>query len=45
MLSDLMIRMIEDSKLRKKYSKGLKRAEDFDVKKIIEKWDSLFILI
>ncbi len=45
LLSDLMIKMIEDSKLRKKYSKGLKRAEDFDVKKIIEKWDSLFILI
>ena len=40
-LADLMIKMIEDENLRKKYSKGLERAKDFDVKKIMKKWEKL----
>ena len=39
MLAELMIKMIEDEELRKKYSNGLERAEDFDVEKIIKEWE------
>lgn len=42
MLSQLMIKILEDSELRKKYSKGLNRAKDFDVGKIIDEWEKLF---
>ncbi len=41
MLAELMIKMIEDEGLRKKYSNGLERAEDFDVEKIIKEWEKL----
>lgn len=41
MLAELMIKMIEDEELRKKYSNGLERAKDFDVEKIIKKWEKL----
>lgn len=42
MLYQLMIKIIEDSKLRKKYSNGLNRAKDFDVSKIVDEWEKLF---
>lgn len=42
-LSDLMIKFIEDSNLRKNYSNGLKRAKNFDKNLIIDKWEKLFI--
>lgn len=42
MLADLMVEMIENKELRKKYSKGLKRAKDFDTKKIIKEWVNIF---
>lgn len=41
MLADVMIKIIEQSDLRKKYSNGLIRAKDFDEKKIIMKWEKL----
>jgi hypothetical protein len=41
MLSDLMIRMIEDSQLGKNYSNSRVIAENFDKEKIISKWDKL----
>jgi hypothetical protein len=44
MLSDLMIRIIEDSALRKTYSHGSGRAEDFSHKKIIKDWDEILKL-
>lgn len=40
-LSNIMIKIIEDPDLRKKYSNGLKRAEDFDKDKIINKWENI----
>ena len=40
-LSDLMIKMIEDPVLREKYSNGQKRSEKFSYKKIIKAWDDL----
>ncbi|MBP1945334.1 glycosyltransferase [Methanobacterium petrolearium] len=43
MLSDLMIRIIEDSSLRKTYSHGSGRAEDFSNKKIIKDWDEILL--
>jgi glycosyltransferase involved in cell wall biosynthesis len=42
MISNLMIKMIEDPILRKKYSNGLNRAKDFDKEKIIQYWEKLF---
>ena len=42
-LSDLMIKIIQDNSLRKKYSNGLKRAKDFDIDKIIKKWEKVII--
>jgi len=39
--ADLMIKIIEDEKLRKKYFNGLERARDFDIEKIIKEWDIL----
>lgn len=41
MLADLMIKMIEDEDLRKRYSNGLERAKDFDIEKIIKEWKLL----
>ena len=41
MLADLMIKMIEDEKLREKYSNGVERARDFDVEKIIKEWEKI----
>ena len=38
-LYSLMMKIIEDSNLRKRYSNGLERAKDFDVDKIIKKWE------
>jgi glycosyltransferase involved in cell wall biosynthesis len=40
-MSDMMIKMIEDSSLRENYSNGRKRSETFSNKKIIKKWDEL----
>ena len=42
-LSDLMIKIIEEKNLEKKYSNGLKRAEEFDINKIIKKWEKIII--
>ena len=42
MLSKLMIRIIEESNLRKKYSNGSIRAKDFDITKIADEWEKLF---
>jgi glycosyltransferase involved in cell wall biosynthesis len=39
MLSELMIRMIESKSLKENYSNVLSRSDNFNVKKIIEKWD------
>jgi len=39
--ADIMIKIIEDKDLRRKYSKGLKRAKDFDIKKIMKSWKKL----
>lgn len=39
--SDLMIKVIEDDKLRKKYSNGLLRAKNFDIKEIIQEWEKI----
>ncbi len=41
LLADLIIRMIEDSDLRKKYSNGQKVAKKFDKHNIIESWNKL----
>ncbi|HOI71136.1 MAG TPA: glycosyltransferase [Methanobacterium sp.] len=40
-LSDLMIKIIEDEELRKKYSNGLLLAENYDVQKILTQWNKL----
>jgi len=40
-LSNLMIKMIEDEDLRKRYSNGLERAKDFDIEKIMEEWEKI----
>lgn len=40
-LSDLMIKIIADENLRKKYSNGLLLAENFDVKKIVAEWTEI----
>ncbi|GBF35776.1 glycosyl transferase group 1 [Methanofervidicoccus abyssi] len=40
-LAELMIRMIENEELRKRYSNGLERARDFDIEKIIRKWEEV----
>ena len=39
MLSDLMVKMIEDPVLRKKYSNGQKMSINFDEEEIMKKWD------
>ncbi len=41
LLADLIIRMIEDSDLRKNYGNGQKVAEKFDKHNIIELWNKL----
>ncbi|MBW9221134.1 glycosyltransferase [Methanothermococcus sp. SCGC AD-155-M21] len=40
-LAELMIRMVEDKDLRKKYSNGLERARDFDMDRIIKRWEKV----
>jgi len=40
-LAELMIRMIENEELRKRYSNGLERARDFDMDRIIRKWEEV----
>lgn len=42
-LSNLMIKFIEDPNLRKKYSSGLNRAQNFDKDVIMDIWEELFI--
>ncbi|CAB3290109.1 Glycosyl transferase group 1 [Methanocaldococcus lauensis] len=42
MLADLMINIIENEELRKRYSNGLERALDFNVDNIINEWEKLF---
>ncbi|WP_424355162.1 glycosyltransferase [Methanobacterium sp. MBAC-LM] len=41
-LSDLMIKFIEDPNLRNNYINGLKRAKNFDKNLIMDKWEKLF---
>ncbi len=41
MLAQLMIKMMEDSNLRKKYSHGKNRALEFDASSIIGQWEEL----
>lgn len=41
-LSDLMIKFIEDPKLRKDYTKGLNRAKNFNKDVIMDKWEEIF---
>jgi glycosyltransferase involved in cell wall biosynthesis len=41
LLADLMIEMIEDESLRRKYNKSLERAKDFDIEKIIKEWEEI----
>jgi hypothetical protein len=36
-----MIKIIEDDELKKRYSKGLERAKDFDIKNIIKEWEMI----
>ncbi|MBW9221131.1 glycosyltransferase [Methanothermococcus sp. SCGC AD-155-M21] len=40
-LAELMIKIIENKELRKNYSHGLERARDFDIDKIIKKWEEV----
>jgi len=40
-LCNSMIKIMEDSDLKKKYSAGLIRAQNFDEKKIINQWNNL----
>lgn len=44
-LAEVMIKIIEDSELRNKYSNGLIRAKDFDIKKIIPQWEKIIGII
>ncbi|MGZ7049453.1 MAG: glycosyltransferase [Methanobacterium sp.] len=41
MLGHLMIKIIEDSNLRKKYSNGMNRALEFDKRFIMSQWEEL----
>jgi len=41
MLTEMMMKIKDDAILRQKYSKGLDRSKDFDVDKIIQKWEKL----
>jgi len=41
LLANLMIKIIEDDELKKRYSKGLERAKDFDIKNIIKEWEMI----
>ncbi len=40
-LSNIMLNIINIKKLQKKYSKGLERAREFDIKNIIKNWKKL----
>lgn len=42
MLSNIMIKLIEEPELRKKYSHGFNRAKNFDKNIIIDKWEEIF---
>jgi len=41
MMSDIMIKIIEDPIFRKKYSNGQKMSEKFDEEEIMKKWEKL----
>ncbi|MGP8022465.1 MAG: glycosyltransferase, partial [Methanobacterium sp.] len=41
MMSDLMINIIEDTGLRKKYSNGQKLSEKFDEEQIMKNWENI----
>jgi len=41
MLAETMQKMKENGKMRKKYSNGLERAKDFDIKNIVKKWEEI----
>lgn len=41
MISDLMIKMIEDPEFKQKYSDGSRRSDSFDTDIIIKKWQTL----
>ena len=40
-LSKIILKFIEDKDLQKKYLNGIKRAKDFDINRIINKWEEL----
>lgn len=39
--SEVMVKVYENVELRKKYSNGIKRAEDFDIDKILAQWEKI----
>ncbi len=41
MMSDLMIKIIEDPVLRKKYSNGQRMSEKFDEEQIMKNWENI----
>ncbi len=43
MMSDLMIQIIEDPVLRKKYSNGQKMSVKFDEEEIMKKWENILL--
>ena len=43
--ANVMLKTIEDSDIRNKYSNGLIRAKDFDEKNIIPKWEKIINII
>ena len=40
-LANIMIRMMNDEKLQKRYSNGIERAKDFNCKKIMKLWEKV----
>ncbi len=40
-LAETMIKMLDDKKLKDKYSKGLSRARDFDIENIVKEWEKI----
>ena len=43
LLANLMIKIIENKNLRKKYSNGIKRAKNFDVENILQQWMEIIV--
>ncbi|HOI71138.1 MAG TPA: hypothetical protein PLC38_02505 [Methanobacterium sp.] len=39
MLSELMIKMIEDNDLKERYANGSERSDNFNIDNIIKKWE------